>query len=737
MKLKLLLALVAATLLLTACPRTPAPPAPGDAEVRALHGVADAPSVDVLVDGEVVLEEVVYKEGSGYLSVTEGEREVQVTVAGDAEAVVLEEVLELAANARYTLIVLGEAAEESEFPIEALVLEDTTEAPEEGNIKVRVVHGVPGAPNVDVYVTGPAGELADPVLEDVPYKGFNEAYLEVPGGDYRIRLTAAGDESVLYDSATVTLAANAVYTLVALPETEPEALSPVTLVVLSSGELPPVGELPDQTPPPAPGVGLSLTATVGTEAGVCAEQSEITVDEGTEVFYCYTITNTGEVTIPLHNLADEVSGVILRDFAFELEPGASVNTVQAGLTLGAVLEETTVNRAVWDGFIGNRRVASAEASTTVNVTPLPEPEVGLSLSATVGTEAGVCAEQSEITVGESTEVFYCYTITNTGEVTIPLHNLADEVSGVILRDFAFELEPGASVNTVEAELTISAVLEETTVNRAVWDGFIGNRRVASAEASTTVTVVGEDDEPPFEYAAVAGTFVGGSNLPTVGSFDGNLLLIGIRNFDGTPIEQQVVVNITVPGIGAFAYTFDPNEAEEGVIGLIIRDFESGLGPMAMSSADATRALSQHLGVPIDIVTLEPQLSVQAAVGGEFVFAFPGQTLNRTVDAGAKLTVPAVTEVTLDEARETLTVTFESAGENVSYQVSAFGRGMNAHRGSTEVDASPATVTLSGALEEEEPYVVDLLAVRGGGNLFAETVSQFDVGAYLYYSEHAE
>ncbi len=618
MKLKLLLALVAATLLLTACPRTPTPPTPepGDAEVRALHGVADAPTVDVLVDGEVVLEEVAYKEGSGYLSLTEGEREVQVTVAGDAEAVVLEEVLELAADARYTLIVLGEAAEESEFPIEALVLEDTTEAPEEGNIKVRVVHGVPGAPNVDVYVTGPAGELADPVLTDVPYKGFNEVYLEVPGGDYRIRLTAAGDESVLYDSATVTLAANAVYTIVALPETDEEALSPVTLVVLSSGELPPVAELPDQTPPPTPETGLELTATVGFSADSCATTTSVVASEGQEVFFCYTVTNTGEVTIPLHNLADEVSGVILRDFEFELEPGASVNTVEAGLT-------------------------------------------------------------------------------------------------------------------------IRAILEETTVNRAVWDGYVGTTRVATAEASTTVTVVGEDDEPPFEYAAVAGTFVGGSNLPTVDSFDGNLLLIGIRNFDGTPIEQQVVVNITVPGIGAFAYTFDPNEAEEGVIGLIIRDFESGLGPMAMSSADATRALSQHLGVPIDIVTLEPQLSVQAAVGGEFVFAFPGQTLTRTVDAGAKLTVPVVTEVTLDEARETLTVTFESAGENVSYQVSAFGRGMNAHRGTAEADASPATVTLSGALEEEEPYVVDLLAVRGGGNLFAETVSQLDVGTYLYYSEHAE
>jgi hypothetical protein len=605
MKLKLLLALVAATLLLTACPRTPTPPTPepGEAQLRALHGVADAPNVDILVDGEVVLANVAYKQGSGYLSVEEGEQAVQVRASGDAEAVVLAETLELAAGAAYTLIVLGEAAEDSDFPIEALLLEDSTEAPDAGNLKVRVVHGVPGAPNVDVYVTGPAGELVDPVLEDVSYKGFNEEYLEVPGGDYRIRLTAAGDEAVLYDSATVTLAANAVYTLVALPETDEGALSPLTLVVLSSGELPPVDELPDQTPPPASEAGLELTATVGASADTCATTTSIVAAEGQEVYFCYTITNTGEVTIPLHSLADEVSGVILRDFAFELEPGASINTVQAGVT-------------------------------------------------------------------------------------------------------------------------ISAVLEETTVNRAVWDGYVGSTRVATAEASTTVTVVGEDDEPPFDYAVAAGTFVGDSNSATVGPFDGNALLIRIRNLDGSPIEQEVVVNITVPGIGAFPYTFDPDEAVGGVVALILHDFEESLEPTML----------QGLGVPVKSLALEPQLAVQAAVGGEFVFAFPGETLTRTVDADAKLTVPTVTEVTLDEARETLTVAFESAGEGVSYQVSAFGRGMNAHSGTTEVDASPATVTLSGALEEEEAYVVDLLAVRGGGDPFDETVSQFDVGAYLHYSE---
>jgi hypothetical protein len=734
MNLRSLLALSALTLLLTACPRPPTPVAPADAALRALHGVADAPNVDVLIDGEAVLEDVAYKAGSGYLNLSEGERQLTVTAASDPEAVVLEAALELVGERAYTVIVLGEAAEETDFPIEALVLDDTTTAPEEGNIKVRVVHGVPGAPNVDVYVTTPAGQLADPTLEDVAYKGFNEEFLEITGGDYRVRLTAAGETDVIYDSATITLAAGGIYTIVALSETDPEAQSPITLVVLQTGELPPVNELPDQTPPPDPSFGLELVATVGTEAGVCATESEITVLEGTEIFYCYTITNTSEVTIPIHDLADEVFGVILRDFEFELEPGASIDTVTADLTLNTTLAETTVNNAVWDGFVEDRRVATAEAATTVNVTPL---NYELALTATVGTEPDECASESdlELVANGPQTVYYCYTITNTGNATIPLHNLEDEVVGIILRDFEFELEPGASVNTVGAGLMLDATLDADTANTAVWEGFVGDRRVATAEAATTVTFV-----PPFEFAAAAGTVVGDSNNPTISAFDGNLLLVGIRNFDASPIEQEVVVTITVPSLGSFDYLFDPTQATEGIVALLIRDFEADFSSMSASDDALAQALRQVLTIPVEVVTIErPAFSPQAAVGGEFVFAFPGQTITRTVDADAKLTVPEVTDVTLNDERDELTVDFASAGSDVSYQLVAFGRGNNAYVGTTSSDSASATVTLSGALEEDEPYVVEVTATQPASfdpaTLFdIDNPLQPNLAQYLHYSE---
>ena len=53
--------------------------------------------------------------------------------------------------------------------------------------------------------------------------------------------------------------------------------------------------------------------------------------EGTTVYYCYTVTNTGDVAFGLHTLTDDVLGTIFTGLAYTLAPGASVNTVAGRL----------------------------------------------------------------------------------------------------------------------------------------------------------------------------------------------------------------------------------------------------------------------------------------------------------------------------------------------------------------------------------------------------------------------
>ncbi len=74
--------------------------------------------------------------------------------------------------------------------IEPILLVDDNTPPTSGNVKVRIVHGAPSAPAVDVYVTAPGADLdtSTPTLTNVSF-GVASGYLSVPAGSYQIRVT--------------------------------------------------------------------------------------------------------------------------------------------------------------------------------------------------------------------------------------------------------------------------------------------------------------------------------------------------------------------------------------------------------------------------------------------------------------------------------------------------------------------------------------------------------------------
>lgn len=96
--------------------------------------------------------------------------------------------------------------------------------------------------------------------------------------------------------------------------------------------------------PPAP--SLALTKTVGLDPNTCAATDTINIPAGqggTAVTYCYTVQNTGNITLSVQNLVDDQLGVLLGpDAAFDVPPGAS-----DFLTVTAIITQTTVNSATW------------------------------------------------------------------------------------------------------------------------------------------------------------------------------------------------------------------------------------------------------------------------------------------------------------------------------------------------------------------------------------------------------
>ncbi len=109
---------------------------------------------------------------------------------------------------------------------------------------------------------------------------------------------------------------------------------------------------------------ITLSKTVGTDPSVCATGDNITVPAGTEVTYCYQVTNTGDVTLNLHDLVDSELGPILSGLPYALAPAAS-----AFLTQTAIINATTVNTATWTAYnFGPTDIATATDSATVTVT---------------------------------------------------------------------------------------------------------------------------------------------------------------------------------------------------------------------------------------------------------------------------------------------------------------------------------------------------------------------------------
>ena len=213
MRRGLALALLFATTA-TACDDTETTEPVATAQLRVVHASPDAPNVDVLVDGAVALTNVPYKTASAYLDAPVGARNLRVRPTGTT-TVVIDANADLAAGRAYTVLATGRVAS-----LAPLVLQDDLAAPAAGNVKLRLVHAAPGAGNVDIYVTAPTTDLATatPTLANVAFRAAS-AYLEVPAGTYRVRITPVGTKTVAIDVNNVALASGQIRTAVAVDAT--------------------------------------------------------------------------------------------------------------------------------------------------------------------------------------------------------------------------------------------------------------------------------------------------------------------------------------------------------------------------------------------------------------------------------------------------------------------------------------------------------------------------------------
>jgi hypothetical protein len=202
-------------------------PPPETFRVQALHASPDAPKVNLTI-GTSTIPNVDYKVGTGALEKNVGTYTVQVDgILPSGTATVIGPIdVTFDADTLYSIVAVGDVAD-----IEALVLQQPDTPVPAGSVRLRVLHAAPMAPQVDVYLTAPGADLSASAPAGTFAFGGNLGPVEVPAGDYQVRVTPSGDATtVVFDTGTITLAAGGNLLLTAVENTA-TGTAPISLVV--------------------------------------------------------------------------------------------------------------------------------------------------------------------------------------------------------------------------------------------------------------------------------------------------------------------------------------------------------------------------------------------------------------------------------------------------------------------------------------------------------------------------
>jgi hypothetical protein len=191
--------------------------------VQVIHAVANAPTVDVTNGAATLFSDIAFKEATGFNSVFYGSTSLVVSADlpdGASLPVIGPVNVPLVEGNSYSILAIGSVGSMN-APIQPLVLANPATAVTAGSVRVQVVHGAANVGPVDIHVTAPM----DPIVPanalaggNTPF-GANSARFEVPAANYRIRVTAPGGTTPVFDSGTVTLPAGADLVVVAVDNT--------------------------------------------------------------------------------------------------------------------------------------------------------------------------------------------------------------------------------------------------------------------------------------------------------------------------------------------------------------------------------------------------------------------------------------------------------------------------------------------------------------------------------------
>jgi hypothetical protein len=173
------------------------------AYVSLYNASPNSPDLDVVVDNRLInLYPLDYTDHTGYLRFFTGERNLKFSPYS-ANNVIVDTVFTLRANNAYSIFIA-----DTYESAEALLMEDNTEAPAEGNAKIRLINLSPDAPDVDLSADGEAESF----FNDISFKEPTD-FKEVEADAYDFQITSTDQGQVMLNLPDISLQPGWYYTL--------------------------------------------------------------------------------------------------------------------------------------------------------------------------------------------------------------------------------------------------------------------------------------------------------------------------------------------------------------------------------------------------------------------------------------------------------------------------------------------------------------------------------------------
>ena len=194
-----------------------------DATLRVIHASPGAPEVDVLLDGQTLLQGLAYGAASSYATITPEEHRVQVVPTGQtADAAVVDETIDAAPGQAYLLAVFGLLND-----IGGDIYDVDLSEIEPGNARVRLINFSPDAGDIDLLETGGDEWFGNVALGDA------SEYRDIPPGTYSADVRG-DDDRVLLTVSELPFEETRVYDVVVLGQIADDSLALQSLVTTVS-----------------------------------------------------------------------------------------------------------------------------------------------------------------------------------------------------------------------------------------------------------------------------------------------------------------------------------------------------------------------------------------------------------------------------------------------------------------------------------------------------------------------